>query len=590
MPSTYWTKHQQRLTRRRLLGGFVGTASGLAGLALTGCGGEDDATVESLATATPNTTTNTTPVSSDPFAGAKTGGTLRMAIAADPPSLDPYATSNAITKSNASYVYSRLFKFKTAPGLEQSKVVPGPDMAESLESSPDGLVWTAKLRPDAKFHNIAPVNGRQITSDDIRFSWSRLIDDKLGQRAQVEFVVKVEYPDPQTIRFVLKSPFGAFPNILADTTMLVIQPTEAESQYDPRTIQIGSGPWMWEKYEPNVRMQYRRNPDWAGQSAPYFDMVELSVIPEYANRLAQFRSGNLDSATVEPLDLLDLRKQIDGLRYTSDLSPSSSIIFFDSNPESPWQKDERIRQAISMATDRNALTELAYENKALVAAGVDAPIRWNNVIPVGHQSVWLDPQGPDAGPGAKFFQFDVAEAKKLISAAGVEGLKVKYQYSINAYPRSFARIAEAFIQYLSQIGLDPTLDIQDYATTFGQTRLGNFEGIAMGIEAAFPEPGGLLTRAFTDNPQNKGRIKDPKLLELTLKQRGELDVAKRREIFYEIQRYHAEKMYYVPGQYGAGLSWTAHQPWMRMVSEVRSIPGAAASPSETIPYFWSDRS
>ncbi len=590
MASAYWSAQRARASRRRFLSGALVAGVGVSGLALTGCGDDDDGDASANSLATPTRSADATPVPANPFANAKRGGTMHLSIPADPPSLDPYSTSNAITKSNSSYVHARLFKFQTAPGRPQSEVTPGPDMAESLESSPDGLVWTAKLRKDARFHNIAPVNGRAISSDDVKFSWKRLTEDKLGQNAQVDFVEKVEYPDAQTIKFSLKTPFAAFPNILADTTLLVIQPTEADGKYDPKKMQIGSGPWMWSTYEANSRFVYKKNPEWVVPGFPLFDAVEISIIPEYANRLAQFRSGNLDTQGIEPVDLIDVRKQVTGLQYTSDLSPSSSIIFFDSDPNSPWQKDERIRIAISMAQDRNALTELAYDVKRLVSAGIDAKIQWNNVIPVGHQSVWIDPQGPNAGEGGKNFAYNVAEAKKLMAAAGyADGLPVTYQYSINSYPLSFAKIAEGTIGYLNAIGVKTTVDVQDYATVFGQTRLGNFKGIANGIEAAFPEPGGLITRAFTPNAQNKGRVNDKTLYDMTMAQRSELNPEKRRAIFHDLQRYHATKMYYVPGQYGAGLSWTAHQPWMRMVQEVRSIAGAAAASSEVLPYRWSDK-
>ncbi len=588
MRSTYWDSARQRAaSRRQFVKGTLALGAGGAGMTLVGCG-DDSTAVPSLAT--PTKDPNATVGAGDPFAKAKRGGIMRIATASDPPSLDPYATSNAITKGNIGFVYARLFKFVTAPGLEQSEVKPGPDMAESLESTPDGLVWTAKLRKDAKFHNIQPVSGRAITSDDVKFSWGRLNEDKLGQRAQVDFVDKVEYPDSQTIKFTLKNPFAAFPNVLADVTLLVIQPTEADGKFDPAKIQIGSGPWMWDSYQPSTRIKYAKNPEWVVKGFPLFDGIDMSIIPEYANRLAQFRAGSLDTIAIEPQDAIDVRKSITGISLTSDLVPSSSIIFFDSDPASPWQKDERIRQAISMAADRDVLTELAYENNKLKAAGIDAKILWNNVIPAGHSRVWVDPQGPNAGEGAKYFKYDVAEAKKLMSAAGfADGLPVKYQYSVNAYPLSFAKIAEATIDYLNKIGVKTTVDVQDYASVYGQTRLGNFKGIANGIETAFPEPGGLLNRAFTPNPQNKGRVNDKTLYDLTIKQQSELDPDKRREIFYEIQRYHATKMYYVPGQYGAGLSWSAHQPWMKMVQEVQSIPGAAATNTETLPFRWSDK-
>src|SRR5207237_394939 len=86
----------------------------------------------------------------------------------------------------------------------------GKQAPATAESTPAGLTWTVKLRPHAKFHNVSPVNGRAVTSDDVKFSWERATGDKGINRAQLSFVTKIQYPDAQTVVFTLQAPNAAF--------------------------------------------------------------------------------------------------------------------------------------------------------------------------------------------------------------------------------------------------------------------------------------------------------------------------------------------------------------------------------------------
>ena len=203
--TNYWAR---RASRRRFLGTGVAAGAGVAGLALVGCGDDDDAGGGGSSLATPTTAAGAqaTAAPADPFASAKRGGTYKLDSSGDPPTLDPYGNLSFLTKGHAAWHYSRLFKYQTGPGIAPLSVKPIPDIAASAESSPDGLKWTVKLRQDVKFHNVAPVNGRQVTTDDVKFSWGRLNAPTTQNRSQVAFVDKVEYPDKATIVFSLKSP------------------------------------------------------------------------------------------------------------------------------------------------------------------------------------------------------------------------------------------------------------------------------------------------------------------------------------------------------------------------------------------------
>jgi peptide/nickel transport system substrate-binding protein len=535
---------------------------GAASLALVGCGDDDDDDGLGLATPTPGA--NASPTAANPFADAKKGGTYQIDSTGDPPTLDPYGNLSFLTKGFAAAHYSRLYKYKTGPGIAPLSVRPTPDIVEGHEVTPDGLTWTMKLRPGVKFANVTPVNGRAVsTTEDVKFSWGRLTAETTQNRSQVAFVDKVEFPDAQTIKWTLKTPNAAFLDTLADTNLLFIMPTESDGGFDPAKTAIGSGPWILDEYTSSVRFVRSKNPNWyMAPDFPLFDKIETSIIPEYANRLAQFLAGNTDSFGANGDDLVTVKKEINGVQFEGRTGPTLSFLFFDSDPASPWNKDPRVRQAISMALNRDDLMELGYNVKKLREAGLDVKTPYHNIIPAGETRWWLDPVSSEMGEGSKYFKYDMAEAKKLLDAAGgVPAGEITYQYAANRYGKLFNDIAEAQIDYIKQLGLNIVVDVQDYSSKYiTQTFPGNFKGIAFGYETPFPEAGSYLIRQFTNDPLNHGKVKDPELEKLAFDQQKELDEEKRKAIFWEAQKKHALKMYYVPSQAGAGTGWIAHQP------------------------------
>ena len=279
-----------------MLRGAGVAGAGLAGAALVGCGSSSTARPRRPRRRHRRRQAARLPPRRPrpPPAGPKTGGTYKYVITNDPPTIDPYGNLSFLTKGSASFSYSRLYKVAARAGANPWAVGVEPDIAESAEST-DGQHWTVKLKKGVKFHNIAPVNGREMTSADVLFSYNRLAGPDSPGASLVKSAGwnKVEAVDDYTLNFTLDFPSADFLDDLADTNKLFVMPKESDGGFDAKQQMIGTGPWVMTNYSPSQSFSFDKNPDWVVQGLPYTDTCDVAIIPEYANRLAQFQAGNL---------------------------------------------------------------------------------------------------------------------------------------------------------------------------------------------------------------------------------------------------------------------------------------------------------
>jgi peptide/nickel transport system substrate-binding protein len=508
-----------------------------------------------------------------------------MRSAEEPPTLDPYVNAAVSTKTFSSYVYSRLFKIDTQPDVDPFDLLPVPDAAESAETE-DGQHWVVKLRQGIKFHDIAPVSGREMTTEDVMFSYGRLTADSAPNRTQFSEVIDVQAVDDYTLNFTTASPSPTFLETIADQNLLVIQPREAGDGFDPQITPIGSGPFMQTFRQVDVKALYERHPNYFLEGFPYVDGIEETVIPEYANMKAQFQAGNLDSAAITADDILDLRAENPDFQWQRTAGIGMAWITFsgaDMDPDAPW-RDERFRRAVSMSLDRGILNELAGNTSVLREAGLEATDRWNNAQPATFgPRYWLDPQSAAQGESAAYFQFNQEEAHKLYDAMGVGADTYPYQYT-GRYGSAFVRLAEAQGQMLAEGGLQMAHEEQDYAAKYiTQTFLGNFHGIVYGLESSLT-PGAYVERLFGADPANHARISDPTITALHEKQRVELDPEQRTAYLYDIQRRNADQMFYVPTQSSSNAGFNGFQPHMRGLRRTRGYGYG----TESVMHYWMD--
>src|SRR3989441_1701955 len=226
----------------------------------------------------------------------KRGGVLRMAER-EAPSLDPHLSVSFLTHSYISLVYSQLVRFPYGPEQQHStdfSIVP--DLAERWTASKDGTVYTFHLRKGVKFHAKPPVNGREVTADDVKYSLERFMA-KSGFRSRFDPVQSIDAVDRYTVRVTLKEPFAPFLNHLANSTYTAILPREVEQKFGdfnrPEAV-IGTGPFVLKSYDKGVRLVFERNPDFHVKGLPYLDGVVIEITPDAATRLSLLRANKVD--------------------------------------------------------------------------------------------------------------------------------------------------------------------------------------------------------------------------------------------------------------------------------------------------------
>ncbi len=463
------------------------------------------------------------------------------------------------------------------------------DAAESFEFSGDNLTLTFKLRKGASFHNIAPVNGRPIDAQDVVYSWNRFME-KGGQTSNFMNsanpeapVLSVEAPDSETV--VLKLAFPAA-TLLASLTndrgaAWLVVPREAESDYDPLQTLIGSGPFSLSEHVPSSHLQFTRSPGYIGPlggDLPYIETLEYPILTEYSTALAQFVAGRAYNYPVNQSDILGIKDQVSDLQMF-EVRPSGrpqAIVFGYRAPENTPFRDERLRQALSMSLDRELYMEATLETAGFEDQGFRIDKRLNSAVSVSSiGDWWLDPEGPDFGENSKYYRLDIAEAKKLLTAAGLpEGLEVSSNSATSGYPRSYQTEIEIIEGMVAEAGFSFSKNQFDYGREWipdFRDSQGAFEGLAFlnllggstdtigGLAASYYSKAGSTFIGMDGSGQGTG-AGDPKVDADLIKARGEFDTSKRIEIAHDLQRYLGEKQYTVryPGAAtGFSLAWPA---------------------------------
>ena len=593
MDSRYWTRTlERRISRRRVLATSGATAFTAAFLAA--CGGSDDGDGGSTGAGKEVSSLVTQP--EDTTRQAKRGGTLRFAVTADIPNFDPHFLSLA----NAAQVllnYNRLTRVK--PGhLEQSDGTIIGDAIESWEFSPDKLTVTMKVRPNLGTPNIPPVNGRVLDAQDIVYSWERF---KKNGNNRSDFandinpnapVLSMSATDARTIVMKMKSANSTIMSGFSTQAsgQFFIFPKEAEDQIDLRRTPIGAGVYYMSNYTPSASFVYSRNPNYFDKQTAFADTIEVPIISENATGTAQLKAGNLFNYNVPADSLLQVKNDQPKLNlYQTDLVSQGVVVFFGfkaSPPNATPFRDVRVRQAYSLALDRDLFIDTFGNVSKYTSQGVPVDTAWNtSVLSTVYKGWWLDPKSKDFGENSKYFQRNVEEAKKLLSAAGYSnGLEViSNQIGGPDYGPNYHTQIEVMDGFASEAGFRFKKEIQDYRTNWPtdfRDSSGWFEGMAFRLQPGASDPGDQMYAEYNKggsqyygfDPEGKGLtakdaatfIGDRTCDDLTNKMKTEFDNDKRKQYAHELQRYLGKMQYKhlsLAAATGFQLAWPAARNW-----------------------------
>ena len=485
----------------------------------------------------------------------KRGGTLRLTLISDPVTgFDPQQTISFVTQVPLSFAYSRLLKVKAGPSVKPMTYPLEPDLAESW-TQPNDTTYIFKLKKGVRWHPKPPVNGRELTADDVKYTYDRFLTVKGNpNRPALESIDKIDVLDKYTVKFTLKEPNGWFLDMLAATSTWIIAKECVEKFGDLKKVEsvVGTGPWMLERWEPNVKITYVRNPNYFVPGLPYADAVEALIDKDPSSRLAAFLAGKTDfgpeyQQVVRRIDLQLVKQRKPGLQtaeYTWFTAGAQGLKI-----DKPPFMDVRVRRALARATnlqevfDTNAFSQGHWTPNPVVPA---AFAEW---------SIPIDQLGPE---GRKAYQYSIPEAKRLLAEAGYpNGVKVTVEAPGTGYGPDFLDAVQVNVKNWKAAGFDIDLKLKEYGAFISSTIYGKFDQMYTGLRGAWADPEAYFYRIYVpEQPNNVMPVNDPKLTEMMKLQRRTLDVAKRKQIIYDIQRYAAEAGYFgVDGSTNVVSAW-----------------------------------
>ncbi|MCC7366142.1 MAG: hypothetical protein IT303_17385 [Dehalococcoidia bacterium] len=276
--------------------------------------------------------------------------------------------------------------------------------------------------------------------------------------------------------------------------------------------------------------------------------------------------------------------------------PNSYISFqgADLAPNAPW-RDPRVRQAVSMALDRDAMLDAAYNMKDIEKLGFTIDRVYNNEISGWEKPYWLDPTGKyqaksddpkitSANQAA--FKYDPAGAKKMLEAAGYkDGFKTSLHTTAGRYGTAYDLLTELIQNYCGQVGIELDLKVEDYAAVFQPITAvkGEFDGLAH-IPRGPGARGNLESYYLPGGTRNNARINDQVLADRIRAMLANRDGEAARKEMLNIQNYLNEKMYLVPMQLGAAGDYVGFSATVRGVNDYRVVN--FDQPNETVPYYY----
>ncbi len=528
--SNYWLR--RKLNRRDTLRGSALVGVGAASLALVGCGDDDDD--DDVVGATPTTGAGTTPTTG---AGAspttatkqpKPGGAFSFQMPAIPPSLDPYTQTSYQNAYVNGLSYSKLLRFAAGvPAVDPADNTMEPDLAQKLPEQPDELTYTFKLKPGIKFHN-----GRAMTSEDVLYAFDRYLNfEKSVHKTGLAFTDKITAPDANTVQITTKSPYADTVSYLGGNLGAWISPKEHAESAEATTKMVGTGPFIMTELQTGVSIKFKKNPDYYDKPYPYFDDLTAFGVSDLQKRVADFSSKQVDLTW---LFLPDPRDQVKKNRPDAKFEETQGIGgYIYLRTDKPPFNNKLVRQAISMALDRKAIRDA-------ISSGEGVP---DQLYFVGYPFA----RQPKDLPQGKYWEHNIAEAKKMMSAAGVGDIETTWSHAdVTAYGQEYLDTATLAQAQLKQIGITITDNIQPYANYIGTTYQGNYEGMGHSPRAVSYYLD-FITERFTMKPK-RGRINlsyvtDPALEDLMDKQRGQLKLEERLQTVKKIEELVAEEQY-----------------------------------------------
>jgi peptide/nickel transport system substrate-binding protein len=453
---------------------------------------------------------------------------LRIGVEAGPTSLDPHFASLITNIAFSRHVFQPLMEQDHRQDLR-------PAIATAMRVV-DATTWEVTLDPRARFHDGAPV-----TAEDIAFTIARAGDvpnSPSSFRYATRPIAAVEAVNATTIRIRTHQPTPLLPNFLALVMIVSKRHGEAAAtaDYNAGRAMVGTGPFRHVSWQPGNPVVMERNAGFHGRT-PAFARVEFRPIANAGARVAALQAGDVDLIEIVPPDHFARFRQ-DG-RFAVAESPSNRLIFLtlDSDrADSPFVRgkdgsrianplrDARVRRALSLAINRDALVSRVLQGQALAAGDLGPPGYFGT--------------SPDLTPPP----FDLDAARRLLAEAGwAQGFAVQINGPNDRFVND-EQVVQGIAQMWTRLGLTTNVETRTRAVWLSEAAQLRY---SVNLAGFSPNPellGMLETQIHSWNPElglgtaNRGRFSNPEIDALIQRARTTIDDEARRTLTQQATR------------------------------------------------------
>ena len=469
----------------------------------------------------------------------KPGGEFRAAAASKYTTLDPLKANPAAITGN---VYNTVVETKVGFYYPETFWVPQyiGSLAEKWDH-PDPLTYIFYLRKGINFHNIAPVNGRELVADDVVFSWTTQKKEGI-QNQQFTDVNTVEAVDKYSVKVSLKTSVGGFIGKMGSPGYPVhVWPRELYDQKLLAEKSIGTGPFILDEFRPGELYTLRKNPDYwdkdkDGTRLPYLDNIRLYYMPDKASEVAAIRTKKIDHLRLTSIrDVENLTKTNPDLKGTrlAPMTPWRNSALFLRLDKKPWS-DPLVRRALSMAVDRQLMFKTVLDGDGSPYTGQIPP--W--MAGIMDWPLTLDIMGP-------WYKYDPKEAKRLLAEAGYpNGFKAEYLYVKDPITPMDEYVQFKASQWKENLGIELEVKtVESVALTQIQRSRSWNDIIEQGLSGPGHDWEAWVYQRYRSGAPLNYELEDKQLDEMLDKHRQSESEAERKELQLKIFKYLQDQMY-----------------------------------------------
>ena len=510
------------------------------------CSGPSDSPSASEPTAAPTATG--APAAAAPTAassiqipgetGDEVGGGRLVRLFIDPPTLDPHLTTDATSAQIIIEVFGGLVTID-----RDLEVVP--DLAEKIDISPDGRVYTFYLRPDVTFHN-----GKPVTAEDVRWSLERatnpltespVVDQYLGDivgvkekiNGEAQSISGVRVIDDKTIEITIDAPKSYFLSKLTYPTGFVLDKENVES--DPKRWfrhPNGTGPFQLTRYDVGETLVLTRNPTYQLGSA-HLDEVEMILSGGTSMLMYENDEIHVTGVSLADLDrILDPRNSLNSELLKAP--PTFSVQYVGLNVNEPPLDDRKVRQALNLAIDKQEIATVVLADQVVPADGI------------------LPPGFPGFNQNLRGYEFDPVRARRLLAESkygdDLENLPPITMTTSGSFGATVSLDMEVVLQmWVKNLGIEVEFQQTEFATFLKDLNKRRFQMFDIGWIADYPDPENFLDILFhSQSSNNHTNYSNPQVDSLLEQARIETNETTRYQLYNQIEQLIIDDAPWVP--------------------------------------------